>query len=144
MSALTDPTKFETVVAETYTPHKMDPEKYRLVEPFIVATRALHADAEEREGRVAMLEVAIKKHEKLNDSEYLPKSDMELYTTLFTSPSTWLAERLTEARAEGAAEALAKVPCTCRTIGTTSEDATTITCERCSGLAEARRAGGGE
>lgn len=47
-------------------------------------------------------------------------------------------------KAEGAVEALRKLPCTCRTYGTTSEDSTTITCERCRALSEARRMGGGE
>lgn len=37
-------------------------------------------------------------------------------------------------RAEGAAEALRLLPCSCRTVGTTSEDAAVITCQCCFAL----------
>lgn len=68
----------------------------------------------------------------------------ESTTVLANLPAA--AARDKRLKAEGAAEALRPLPCTCRAVGNNSEDAAVITCLRCRALAfyeaEAARLGG--
>lgn len=50
-----------------------------------------------------------------------------LLANLSQSAAAWREQ----VKAEGAVEALRPIPCSCRTVGTTSEDAAVITCLRC-------------
>lgn len=70
-------------------------------------------------------------------SNYLPSDcdcGYESTNVALTPDDGWLERQLAAAKRAGAREALTNLPCSCRDVGCTSENAYTITCERCFAL----------
>lgn len=135
---LCDPKQYEDALLETKTTLDTVAGSSIVHEAF----RALHAAIAERDGQIAVLVEAGKAalrwmtHEQKDAFsnvcyERCAKCPVE---KAFADPAKYAAARDERLKAEGAAEALRLLPCSCRAVGTNSEDAAVITCQRCFAL----------
>ena len=122
MPEITEETLREWAQLADYTDSHGSLDARVALDAAIAEIRRLRGEIAERDGQVgALVDVVTRYHEALPSPEST--------TILANLPAA--AARDERLRAETAVEALRLLPCSCRTVGTTSEDAAVITCLRC-------------
>lgn len=133
LERLCDPQRFEDALLEIKTTLDTVAGSAVAHEAF----RRLHATIAERDGQIAALVEAANTPCRCERWECSQPTCGEIHEKvcarckLLAYLSEAAAAHDERLKAEAAVEALRPIPCSCRTIGTTSEDATVITCLRC-------------